>query len=47
MFNFVSDAYSQTTKDIGRKDVLVEFCKLSNEDAISMPFLPLISAGEF
>ena len=43
----MTDAYSQTTKEIGRKEVIPEFLSLCQEEAISMPFLPLIKDGEF
>ncbi|ESN93338.1 hypothetical protein HELRODRAFT_186118 [Helobdella robusta] len=43
----MTDAYNQTTKEIARKDVIPEFLALCQEDAISMPFLPLIKDGEF
>lgn len=43
----MTDAYTQTSKEIARKDVIPEFLALCQEDAISMPFLPLIKDGEF
>ena len=43
----MTDAYDQTTEDVARDSVLVKFCQLCREDAISMPFLPLIADGEF
>lgn len=41
------DAYDQSSKDLTRPDVLKAFMALCQEDAISMPFLPLIKEGEF
>jgi len=43
----MTDAYTQTTEEIERKDVIPKFLALCQEDAISMPFLPLIKDGEF
>lgn len=43
----MTDAYTQTSKEIARNDVIPEFLALCQEDAISMPFLPLIKDGEF
>jgi hypothetical protein len=43
----LTDAYTQNSDVIPRAKVLEEFCKLCNEDAISMPFLPMIKDGEF
>jgi hypothetical protein len=41
------DAYDQSSKDLPRGEVLKAFLSLCQEDAISMPFLPLIKEGEF
>lgn len=41
------DAYDQSTKEVTRAGVLENFMALCQEDAISMPFLPLIKEGEF
>ena len=43
----MTDAYTQTTEEIARQDVIPKFLALCQEDAISMPFLPLIKDGEF
>jgi hypothetical protein len=43
----LTDAYDQKTEEIGRKDVIPKFLSVCKEDAISMPFLPLIKDGEF
>lgn len=43
----LTDAYTQKTEVISRDDVMPMFLKLCAEDAISMPFLPLIKDGEF
>lgn len=43
----LTDAYTQTTDEIARNDVIPKFLALCQEDAISMPFLPLIKDGEF
>jgi len=43
----LTDAYDQSTEEIPRNQVLTKFCKLCQEDAISMPFLPMIKDGEF
>lgn len=43
----MTDAYDQTSKDLSRAEVLKAFLALCQEDAISMPFLPLIKDGEF
>lgn len=43
----LTDAYSQTTDEIPRSEVIPRFLALCQEDAISMPFLPLIKDGEF
>ncbi|KAK2140916.1 hypothetical protein LSH36_1205g00102 [Paralvinella palmiformis] len=48
----LTDAYTQKTEDVPRKEasiavLLSKFCQLCQEDAISMPFLPLIKEGEF
>ncbi|KAK2158228.1 hypothetical protein LSH36_174g03024 [Paralvinella palmiformis] len=43
----LTDAYTQKTEDVRRDEVLTKFCQLCQEDAISMPFLPLIKEGEF
>lgn len=43
----MTDAYNQVTKEIGRLEVIPEFLNLCQEEAISMPFLPLIKDGEF
>ena len=43
----LTDAYTSTTEDLPRASVLVKFCELCQEDAISMTFLPLIKDGEF
>lgn len=43
----MTDAYTQTTEEIARKDVIPKFLALCQEDAISMSFLPLIKDGEF
>ena len=43
----MTDAYDQKTEEVARADVLGRFCKLCSEDAISMPFFPLIADGEF
>jgi hypothetical protein len=43
----LTDAYTQKSEDIARDKVCPKFCELCAEDAISMPFLPLIVEGEF
>lgn len=43
----VTDAYNQTTEEVERGQVIQRFLALCQEDAISMPFLPLIKDGEF
>lgn len=43
----MTDAYTQTTEEIARQEVIPKFLALCQEDAISMPFLPLIKDGEF
>lgn len=44
----VTDAYTQTTEKVVRQEVIPKFLMLcSNEDAVSMPFLPLIKDGEY
>jgi len=43
----MTDAYDQSSKELPRGDVLKAFLSLCQEDAISMPFLPLIKDGEF
>lgn len=43
----MTDAYNQTTEEIARSEVIPRFLSLCKEDAISMPFLPLIKDGEF
>jgi hypothetical protein len=43
----MTDAYSQTTEELDRQEVIPKFLALCQEDAISMPFLPLIKDGEF
>lgn len=43
----MTDAYNQTTEELGRSEVIPKFLSLCKEDAISMPFLPLIKDGEF
>ncbi|KAI0215490.1 hypothetical protein LSAT2_032464 [Lamellibrachia satsuma] len=43
----MTDAYTSTTEVLPRDQILVKFCELSQEDAISMSFLPLIKDGEF
>ena len=43
----MTDAYTQTTEEIARAEVIPRFLSLCKEDAISMPFLPLIKDGEF
>jgi hypothetical protein len=43
----LTDAYTQTTEELPRNKVLPKFLELCSEDAISMPFLPLIKEGEF
>lgn len=43
----ITDAYTQTSEKVSRREVIPRFLKLcSHEDAISMPFLPLIKDGE-
>ncbi|ESO07745.1 hypothetical protein HELRODRAFT_170293 [Helobdella robusta] len=42
-----TDAYTQNSEVIERKDVIPKFLAVCQEDAISMPFLPLIKDGEF
>jgi len=42
----LTDAYDQTTKELERPAVIPEFLKLCQEDAIAMPFLPLIKDGK-
>jgi hypothetical protein len=43
----MTDAYTQTTEEIARAEVIPRFLSLCKEDAISMPYLPLIKDGEF
>ena len=43
----MTDAYTSKTEEMPREKILVKFCELSQEDAISMTFLPLIKDGEF
>lgn len=43
----MTDAYTQTTEEIARAEVIPRFLSLCKEDAISMPFLPMIKDGEF
>lgn len=43
----MTDAYTQKTENIGRDEVLPKFMDVCAEDAISMPFLPMIKDGEF
>lgn len=43
----MTDAYSQTTEELPRAEIIPKFLSLCKEDAISMPFLPLIKDGEF
>lgn len=43
----MTDAYDQTTVEIPRAEVIPRFLSLCKEDAISMPYLPLIKDGEF
>ena len=43
----LTDAYDQTTVNMTRDQVMPKFLSLCAEDAISMPFLPLIKDGEF
>jgi len=43
----MTDAYTQTTEELDRQEVIPKFLALCQEDAISMPFLPLIKDGEF
>jgi hypothetical protein len=43
----MTDAYTQTTEELARNDVIPKFLSVCKEDAISMPFLPLIKEGEF
>jgi len=43
----MTDAYTQTSEEIARADVIPRFLSLCKEDAISMPYLPLIKDGEF
>lgn len=43
----LTDAYDQSTKEVSRNEVLPTFMALCQEDAISMPFLPMIRDGEF
>lgn len=43
----LTDAYTQTSEEVSRKEVIPKFLSLCQEDAISMPFLPLIKDGEF
>jgi hypothetical protein len=43
----LTDAYDQKTEEIDRQEVIPKFLSLCKEDAISMPFLPLIKDGEF
>src|SRR6218665_2433314 len=43
----MTDAYTHKTEEIGRQEVIPKFLALCQEDAISMPFLPLIKDGEF
>ena len=44
----VTDAYTQKTEELARKEIIPKFLALCNEDdAVSMPFLPLIKEGEF
>jgi len=43
----MTDAYTQTTEELNRQEVIPKFLALCQEDAISMPFLPLIKDGEF
>jgi hypothetical protein len=43
----LTDAYDQKTDVIARIEVIPKFLSVCKEDAISMPFLPLIKDGEF
>jgi hypothetical protein len=43
----MTDAYDQTTEELPRAEIIPKFLSLCKEDAISMPFLPLIKDGEF
>jgi hypothetical protein len=43
----MTDAYTQKTENIGRDQVMPKFMEVCAEDAISMPFLPMIKDGEF
>lgn len=43
----MTDAYNQTTEELPRADIIPKFLSLCKEDAISMPYLPLIKDGEF
>jgi hypothetical protein len=43
----MTDAYDQKTEELPRGDIIPKFLSLCKEDAISMPFLPLIKDGEF
>lgn len=43
----VTDAYTQNTEQTTRAEVIPKFLSLCQEDAISMPFMPLIKDGEF
>jgi hypothetical protein len=43
----LTDAFDQTSKVLARDEVIPAFLAVCAEDAISMPFLPLIKDGEF
>lgn len=43
----LTDAYDQTTVNMARDQVMPKFLSVCAEDAISMPFLPMIKDGEF
>jgi len=43
----MTDAYTQNTENLDRSGVLPKFMDVCAEDAISMPFLPMIKDGEF
>ena len=43
----MTDAYTQNTEPVPRAEILSKFLSLCQEDAISMPFMPLIKDGEF